>query len=277
MDTEIVERKRGKLSTEEENYIKNNVATLSVEKIAEYLHRTTAPVIRYIKENNLVAGDMDERQGQKIGLRTKLQFREYWPEVRKQFTDEELEYFIATWAELILQFREDVLYSEELEIKQYITLDILINRNLTEQMRARADVERIQKELDKEYAVDADSRDMALVASLEAQLSFARTAIPAYATEYTKLLDKKSNISKELKATRDQRVKRIEDSKSSWAGFIRALEDEAAREREGDEIELMRLAKDNAAKKLSEYHTYIDGRIDRPLLNSDTVNLDNEE
>jgi len=273
MATEL-EHKRGKLSTEEENYIKNNVSILSVQKIAEYLNRTTAPVERFIKENNLISGGMDEKEAQRINLKTLLCLKDYWPEVRKQFSDDELEYFSATWAELILQFREDVLYSEELEIKQYITLDILINRNLAEQMRARVDVERIQKELDKEYALDADARDMALVSSLESQLSFARTAIPAYATEYTKLLDKKSSIAKELKATRDQRVKRIEDSKSSWSGFIRALEDEDAREREGDEIELMKLAKDNAAEKLGELHTFIDGRVDRPLLNSDTVDED---
>jgi hypothetical protein len=276
MATDNIEHKRGKLSTEEEQYIRKNVAILSVEKIAEYLNRTTAPIDRYIKENNLISGGMDEKESQRQNLRALLKTRDYWSEVIKQFTDDELNYFSASWAELMLQFREDVLFSEELEIKQHITLDILINRNLAEQMRARTEVERIQKELDREYAIDASLRDMALVSSLEAQLSFARTAIPAYATEYTKLLDKKGSVGKDLKATRDQRVKRIEDSKSSWAGFIRSLEDEANRERIGDEAELMVLAKANAAKQLGELHTFMDGRIDRPLLNSDTVTNDEE-
>jgi 5-hydroxyisourate hydrolase-like protein (transthyretin family) len=49
------------------------------------------------------------------------------------------------------------------------------------------------------------------------------------------------------------------------------LEDEVVRAKEGDEIELMRLAKDKVAKDLGKYHTYVDGTIDRPLLNSETV------
>jgi hypothetical protein len=147
---------------------------------------------------------------------------------------------------------------------------------MAEQKRARQDVERLQSQIDDEYAKSDDNRDMALINSLESQLSFARTAIPAFASEYVKLIEKKGAISKDLKATRDQRVKRIEDSKSSWAGFIKALEDESFRERTGDTIELEKLAKDKKAKELGEYHTYIDGKIDRPLLNAETVLQDEE-
>ena len=266
-------RKRGKLSLDEEKFIRQNVKILAVDKIALHLNRTTAPVERYIRENNLVAESMNEKEALRTNLRVQLKSRDYWPEVQKQFTESELEYFTATWTELILQFREDVLFSEELALKQYITLDILLNRNMSEQKRARQDVERLLAALDIEYQKDVSTRDMALVTNLESQLSFARTAIPAYSSEYVKLLDKRGAVDKDLKATRDQRVKRIEDSKSSWAGFIRALEDEELRERMGDEIELMKIAKENAAEKLSQNHTYIDGKIDQPLLNSDTVLL----
>ena len=87
-------------------------------------------------------------------------------------------------------------------------------------------------------------------------------------------MDKRQLVSKDLKATRDQRIKRIEDSKSSWAGFLRALEDEEERERVGDDAELMKIAKDKSREKLGTFHTFIDGSIDRPLLNADTINME---
>jgi len=264
-------KKRGVLSIEECNYIKENADKISIAQIARDLNRRKDPIEKYVKMNHLVEGLVDDEEEQRINLRTMLQTKDYWLEVRKQFNKEELEYFTTAWCSLILQFREDVLFSEELEIKQFITLDILINRNLSEQNRARQEVDKLQRQIDKEYLREPDFRDRELIGNLEAQISFARTAIPAYAAEYTKLLDKRGAIAKDLKATRDQRVKRVEDSKSSWASYIRMLEDEVVRAKEGDEIELMRLAKDKVAKDLGKYHTYVDGTVDRPLLNSETV------
>jgi hypothetical protein len=269
MDT--VERKRGKLSAEEEALIRQNVELLPAQKIAMMINRTEETVQKFIRQNSLISSSMDDKEATKVALRAKLHTRDYWLEVLKQFSESELEFFESLWTELMIQFREDVLFSEELELKQYITLEIFINRNVEEQKRARLDVERIQKELDKEYAKPGEDRDMPLINNLEGQLSFARTAIPAYASEYVKLLDKRGAVTNSLKATRDQRVKKIEDSKSSWAGFIKALDDEAFRERIGDDAELNKIARDAAEERLAEYHTFVDGKIDRPLLNADTI------
>jgi hypothetical protein len=272
MDT-IIQKKRGSLNKGDKAYIRANVNTLSIAEIAHVLNRTVAPVERYIYENNLILSEMSKVEEDSTKLRAKLHTKEYWTEIQKQFTTSEIEYFEAVWIQLIMQFREDVLYAEELEIKQYITIEILINRNLSERQRATQDVERIQKLLDVEYAKDINIRDMGLVNSLEAQLSFARTQLPAYAAEYAKLLEKRQNIGKDLKATRDQRIKNIKDAKLSWSTYIRALEDEKLREREGDEMALMKLASEAARKKLSENHTYLDGKVDQPLFNSETAKL----
>ena len=63
----------------------------------------------------------------------------------------ELQYFEDTWIGLIKQFREDVLPAEELQIKQFITIDILINRSMKERKRHIADTEKLQEEVDREY------------------------------------------------------------------------------------------------------------------------------
>lgn len=265
-------RKRGKLSLDEEKYIRENVSDLSIEQIAEAINRTVKPVERYIIENNLGVSTLTE-QANNNTLLIKLHSKTFWPEIQRQFdeTTGELEYFESTWIGLVKQFREDVLPAEELQIKQFITIDILINRSMKERKRHIQETERLQRDVEREYELPEDARDIAKLVNLETQLSFARNSIANYTNEYTKLLNEQQKISKDLKATREQRIKRIEDGKSSWVGLIRMLEDEEIREKEGREMEIMNMATQKTKKELRELFTYADDNVDHPLLNCDTM------
>ena len=142
---------------------------------------------------------------------------------------------------------------------------------MKERKRHIADTEKLQNEVDKEYAKSEDNRDIPKLANLETQLSFARNSIANYTNEYTKLLNEQQKISKDLKATREQRIKRIEDGKSSWVGLIRMLEDEQIREKEGKEMEILAIAANQIKDKLSDYHSYADNTLDSPFLTPDTI------
>jgi hypothetical protein len=253
-------KKRGQLSTDEMNYIKDRANEDSMEDIANVLNRSVNPIKKYIQDN-------------------KLKSKSFWGEVCKQFDEEtgELKYFQDTWINLIKQFREDVLPAEELQLKQFITIDILINRSMKERKRHIAETEKLQKQVDLEYKLPEEDRDIPKLTNLETQLSFARNSIASYTNEYTKLLSEQQKISKDLKATREQRIKRIEDGKSSWTGLIRMLEDEAIREKEGRQLEILKMATNKSKEHLNDLHTYQDDEIDRPILNSDSVLKDNEE
>jgi hypothetical protein len=276
LEPERIPKKRGQLSLNEEKYIKENALSLSAEQIASNLNRHTAPIKRYISENNLLINPEEKLIYQT--LKDKLHSKTFWNEITRQFDNEtgELEYFEDTWVGLIKQFREDVLPAEELQIKQFITIDILINRSMKERKRHIAETEKLQKLVDKEYEKNEDQRDIPKLANLETQLSFARNSIANYTNEYTKLLNEQQKISKDLKATREQRIKRIEDGKSSWVGLIRMLEDEEVREKEGREMEILNMAAQQAKHKLQEYHTYQDGVIDIPLLTPEFMETHNE-
>lgn len=266
-------KKRGQLSLDEEKFIRDSYGSLTIEQIADQLNRNVDPIKRYIRENNLtIINNSQELKDNEI-LRQKLYSKTFWPEIKKQFDEEtgELRYFEDTWIGLIKQFREDVLAAEELQIKQFITIDILINRSMKERKRHIAETEKLQRLVDKEYEKSEDQRDIPKLANLETQLSFARNSIANYTNEYTKLLSEQQKISKDLKATREQRIKRIEDGKSSWIGLIRMLEDEEVREREGREMEILALATEKYKEKLSEYHQYLDNSLDKPLLSPETV------
>ena len=244
MESRKSPRKRGQLSLDEEKFIRDNFGKLSISEIADSLNRNSPPIQRYIDENRLAVSDEDTG---------------------------ELLYFEDTWIGLIKQFREDVLPAEELQIKQFITIDILINRSMKERKRHIAETEKLQRQVDKEYEKTEIDRDIPKLANLETQLSFARNSIANYTNEYTKLLNEQQKISKDLKATREQRIKRIEDGKSSWVGLIRMLEDEEVREKEGREMEILSMATDKYREKLESYHSYEDRLLDKPFLTPDSV------
>jgi len=267
-------KKRGQLSLEEEKYIRDHISSLTIDQISANLNRSTAPIERYALENDLIIKNTDSNDDKY--LRNKLHKKNFWQEIERQFDSDsgELEYFENIWINLIKQFREDVLPAEELQIKQFITIDILINRSMKERKRHIAETDKLQKQVDKEYEKPEDQRDIPKLANLETQLSFARNSIANYTNEYTKLLNEQQKISKDLKATREQRIKRIEDGKSSWTGLIRMLEDEEIREKEGREMEILALATDKIKDKLYDYHNYADNTVDRPFLTPDTVEND---
>lgn len=267
-------KKRGQLALDEEKYIRDHINSLSVEEIANHLNRTVAPITRYIEEQSLMMSDTEKNDNDY--LKYKLHSKTFWNEIKRQFDEDtgELQYFEDTWVGLIKQFREDVLPAEELQIKQFITIDILINRSMKERKRHIAETEKLQKQVDREYEKPETERDIPKLANLETQLSFARNSIANYTNEYTKLLNEQQKISKDLKATREQRIKRIEDGKSSWTGLIRMLEDEELREKEGKEMAILSMAANKTLDRMSDYHTYQDGVLDKPFLTPDTVDKD---
>jgi hypothetical protein len=272
MSTKIP-KKRGQLSLEEEKFIRDNIDKLSIDQLADQLNRSIKPVNRYIEENQLYQlEDKTEYQTLKLKLHSKT----FWQEIVRQFDEDsgELQYFEDTWVGLIKQFREDVLPAEELQIKQFITIDILINRSMKERKRHISETEKLQRLVDAEYDKPEEQRDIPKLANLETQLSFARNSIASYTNEYTKLLNEQQKISKDLKATREQRIKRIEDGKSSWVGLIRMLEDEEIREKEGREMEIISMATAKAREHLSDYHQFQDGSVDQPLLLPENIKSD---
>jgi hypothetical protein len=77
---------------------------------------------------------------------------------------------------------------------------------------------------------------------------------------------------KDLKATREQRIQKLENNKSTMAGLIeKVLRDPDFFEEQGKYIEKMRMALEKEKERLSDYHKYEDGTVDQPLLTPDTV------
>jgi hypothetical protein len=77
---------------------------------------------------------------------------------------------------------------------------------------------------------------------------------------------------REMKGTREQRIKRLEDSKQSFTSWVASLiQNPEMIKKYGIEMEKMRLAMKNEQKRLSEFHKYEDGQVDQPFLTPDTI------
>jgi hypothetical protein len=77
---------------------------------------------------------------------------------------------------------------------------------------------------------------------------------------------------KDLKGTREQRIKAIEDSKTTFASLIKKIIlDGDFRKQAGTDMEKMRLAMDAERGRLAAAHTYEDGITDQPFLTPETV------
>ena len=269
-------KKRGQLSSEEEKFIRDNINKLDIDQIAAALNRNAAPIKRYVTENALLDDDSDKSFTE--FTKYKLHQKSFWPAIKLQFSEAagEVKLFEDIWIGLIRQFKEDVLPAEEIQIKQFITIEILNGRNLKDRRRHEQECEKIQQIITEEYLRPEAVRDTNKIMSLEMQLNAAKAAVISYTNEYTKLLAEQQKISKDLKATREQRIRRIEDGKSTWAGLIRMLEEEELREKEGREMEILALATQKTRETLTNLHTFQDNSVDKPfLLPEDTE--DNDE
>ena len=64
------------------------------------------------------------------------------------------------------------------------------------------------------------------------------------------------------------------DEPQTWAELIEWLDVGDNREELGREVAIFRLAVDKATEKLSDYHEFCDGTVDRPILSSETIGED---
>jgi hypothetical protein len=270
-------RKRGKLHQSEEKFIKENLFDMSIEDIANALNRTTAPVKRYIRDNNLQHSEVvTDDEFQRKAMLNRLYKRNYYGELKNMLTASELGRFEEDWIEVILQFRDDIVYTEEVQLKQWILLQILADRSMKARKNAMEEEGRLNKLIDEQEALPEDTRDNILLNSLHQQVGFTRDGMIAFTREHSQILDKIKDIEKSLKATRDARVKRIEDSKTTWLGYLRMMEDVQNRKDGGDDAEIKRIAKEKEKERLSQWHKYEDGVVDQPFLTPETVKNERE-
>lgn len=258
--------RKGRISKEEERTIAKLLDSLTPEDIAHKLDRDVESVIDFIKRKFRVGVTNEEAAA------FSLEDRPYWLELQNQFTNDELELFKYHWSRIIAQFKDDVFPTEELQVVDVIKLELLMNRCLKSNKDNIEQMNIYDKLLKEERAYDRDQQDQDSIINLERQMASLRAAQESLNKDYRELQAKKASMLREMKGTREQRIKRLEDSRQSFTSWVASLmQDPAKIKQYGIEMEKMKLAMKKEEERLGQFHKYEDGLVDQPFLTPDTV------
>ena len=258
--------KTGRISKDEERTITRLINSMTVEDIASQLDRNVTSVENFIKRKLKVGLSKIEAAAYS------LEDRPYWRELESQFTTDELELFKYHWARIISQFKDDVFPTEELQVVDVIKLEILMNRCLKCNKDNIEQINTYDHMVRDERSRDKDQQDHDYIINLERQIASLRASQESLNRDYRELQAKKGSMLKEMKGTREQRIKRLEDSKQSFTSWVASMMQDPERMKQyGIEMEKMRSAMSNEKERLSNFHQYDDGTVDQPFLTPDTV------
>lgn len=261
-----MDMKKGRISKEEEAYIQQNIGKYTVAEIAQQLDRDPDSVNQFVKRKFRFGTSEEEAAA------FELEERPYWSELELQFTKGELDLFKYHWSRIISQFKDDVIPTEELQVVDLIKLELLMNRCLKQNKENIEQISAYERLVQLERARDPDQQNRDEIFNLDRQIASLKASQESLNRDYRELQAKKNTMLKEMKATREQRVKRLEDSKHSFTTWIAHLMSNPELMRQyGLEMEKMRLAMQKERERLSSYHKYEDGQVDQPLLTAETV------
>lgn len=198
-----------------------------------------------------------------------------WEQIKRQFSIVEQRIFVEHWKGLVGQFRGDIVATEYLQIAEMIKLELLANRCLEAQQSCKSSINNLENIIQTQMDKPEDMRDSRLLGGAEADIIQNRTAILAMNKDYLAIVDKKENMLKSLKGTREQRVKAIENSKSNILDWFKAVVlNNDMRIKIGYEMEKMRIAVESERAKLTELREFADKEVDRCILDSNSVKSD---
>lgn len=260
-------QRRGPLDRESKRFIEENSADMTVEEIAVKIRRNPRSVRKYIADNGLksyVAKNAVESEGDKI--RRDLKQNPWWERLKDQFSKAELIYFENLWVTLNKQLECDVLDSEKLQMKKYLTLEILKDRLLSSQQNTEMELEECERLMMAELNKADDDRDRHVIKSLSTRISDLKNLTPTLLKEFKDLSQEQDKVNAALKMSRDDRVKSVKDSKNSWTGVVKLLEDPIYREKVGKHIEIHAAAQKQELARLMSTHRFVDESYDQPLL-----------
>lgn len=260
--------KSGRFSDEESDFINKNKDKLTTEEIAARLNRRVAAVSDYIIRHFGIA----KADALKLESKAHLKSRPFYGDLQRQFDKDELKTFEDQYIKMYAQFKDDVFHTEEMQILDIIKISIMCDRILINQGNIRRQIEQAEYEILTEKTKSREMWDFQFLSNLERQVAVLQGSTKNMSDEYRDLMTRKSALLKDIKGTRDQRFKNIENSKQTFSDLMTSLtENSEYRRMVGLDMEKYRLAMLAETNRLGRPVEFEDGTIDRPLLNSETV------
>ncbi len=268
----------GPYTQEQKKYIRNYFRSKRAEDIARDLGVGIRGVKDYIKRE---LGGIKARQ---VNVDLDITTREYWSEIKSQYTKDELKMFIFHWNNIISQFQDDILHTEELQIIDVIRLEISIDRTQRHEKEVLDEINNVKIQVDIEQHKGEPVDESELIKyqtklfQFERQMAVLQQQRDATSKQFLDLIKEKKQLLGKLRATRADRIETIESTRGTFNALIRKLnEDIEFRKNIGSEIEKIRLSSCLEFQRLSSVHQFQDLEWDRCILNSETILLEDNE
>lgn len=263
--------KSGRITKEEREYIANNLDKLTVEEISFQIAKNPETVKQYIKKE---FGNARIKYDDALSKEFNIAKSPLWKDIRKQFTEEELDTFLYNWKNIYQQFKNDIYATERMQIVEICRLECLLNRALTKMKDSTEVVMDVKRQLEDEQK--KEPKDFMRMDELQRMLVELYVSNSNFTKEYKDLLERKQSMLKEVRGNREQRQKRLEESRENVTSWVAKLVDQPElRKQMGIDMEKFRLAMGVELERLSEYHNFLDGSTEQPILNADTLREDN--
>ncbi len=267
----------GKLKAADLKFIRDNVDRLPPDRIADAINRNPSAVLNYIQKERLgkafqevkAAGDKPESQ-----ILKELRQKRFHSDLKNQLMPIEVTYFEDHWVAMVSQFNGDLMASEEMELKELIILEILKNReSAAEKLRIEMKLD-LEKQLRDERALGKLS-DRDTIRDLNQQILNCSAASSSYVKNFKELCDRADKMRKALHASRQDRVKSYENSKIDFVSWLKALEDHSQKLKVAREMEVLKQAQVKERTRLYGHHKYSNNEVANPILNEDSVGINN--
>ena len=257
--------KRGKYSKEETQFVIDNVYEMSAGEIAAKLGRAIDSVENLIRKRKLKTVATTEDQEDSDRILSLLQNSPHWAKINVAITEQEIPFFVSDWINMKKQFGDEVWYTEEMYMVDILLLNIKKYRTYKLEKDSLQAIENLEKILAEEYALDIELRDIPAIMKAEQELALQKSSLTSHTKSLKDVLEKIEKLMDKLKANREQR-RDVKATEETYWGYIEMLQDEKFRKNESRQAELMRLAQNRSRENLYEYHQYIDGELDIPIL-----------
>ncbi len=254
------EKKRGKLSREEEEIILNSLSSMSDEMIAEIINRNPETVAKFRAQAPVVATNQDA-----TALIAQLHKKFFWEETKSHLASEaEITFFERYWASLVSQFaQQGILPTDELMMRDLIVTEVNINRCLRSKRNIIRELENIEQQQEDVYAKYPNPED-----------ALSRLPLRNFNDEWKLLQDKKDKKLDQLKATRQSRLEKTEKAGRSFIDMVKMLDSPEVREREGRLNELHKAAGELAKLRFEQIIKFENEQMDRVFLTPEAEEKD---
>jgi hypothetical protein len=271
-----VSKKTGKLSNIDIRFMIDNCHKMSIEDMAEELNRTPELVKNTLTEKGLWVEKTTEQVEEENRIVADLHKRSWWSSVVAVYNDFELELFKGHWIDIIRQFVSDITPSEAAILKNWCSGIVELYRLEKQYRESQDNIDALKDQIaGLEVLVGTEPEKMPELMNMKNQFALMVGASSAHITNREKLNKEIKTFMELLKADRTKRREVTNNADTYW-GLVEKLNDEKYRADESYKAELGRIAKDKAKNDLQELTNFVDGTLDYPLLNSETMEKEDE-